>query len=98
MDGGPTKIGDLLGTILARYGYAQRTALEELERAWDESASERIKKHTRLGALRRGVLEVFVDNAVLLQQLDGFEKENLLQRMRERVRHNKLEGLRFRRL
>lgn len=98
MESGPAKIGDLLSTILAKYGYANRTAQEELERAWRQAASDRIQKHTRIGSVRRGVLEVFVDNAVLLQQLESYHKEELLAKLREVVRHSSVESLRFRRL
>lgn len=97
-ESGPSKIGDLLSVILARRGYADRTAVEEIESAWEETASEQIRGRTRLGALRRGVLEVLVDNAVLLQQLQGFEKENLLAGLQKRVKHSRILDLRFRRL
>ena len=95
--GGPKQIGDLLGRVLARYGCTQTTAQLELERAWNEAAGDRIRTRTRVGSLRRGVLEILVDNSVLLQELESFQKQTLLLKMQQSVQHNKIESLRFRR-
>ena len=98
MDGQPTKVGDLLAAILARHGYAQTTARKELEDAWAAVASESVQSHTRVGSIRRGTLEILVDNPVLLSRLESFEKTRLLAGLKERVRHNQVERLKFRRL
>lgn len=96
--GGPHKIGDLLGKVLARYGCTQTTAQLELEQVWRQAAGERIHKRTRVGSLRRGTLEILVDNSVLLQELESFQKPTLLSKMQQLLEHNKIENLRFRRL
>lgn len=94
---GPKKLGDLLGEVLARHGLGQVTARRELEQSWREAAGERVFEHTRVGSLRRGVLEVLVDNSPLLQELESFHKQALLAGLKERVRHSRITGLRFRR-
>jgi hypothetical protein len=53
-------------------------------------------KYTRLGSLRRGVLEILVANSVLLQELAGFQKQRLLQELRERLDSPQINDLRFR--
>jgi len=98
MSTGPKKIGDLLGSIMAKYGYANTTARNELDEAWEEVASEQVRKHTRLGSVRRGVLEVLVDTPALLSRLESFEKQRLLEGLQSRVRHSQISGIRFRRL
>lgn len=95
--GGPKKIGDLLGKVLARYSYGQTTARTELEESWQKVAGERIAKHARVGAFRRGVLEVLVDNSTLLQELESFHKQTLLAQLQGTVRHSSIRTLRFRR-
>lgn len=95
---GPKKIGDLLGLILAKYGYGQSARRVALEKAWDEVADERTRLHTRLGSMKRGVLEVLVDSASLLADLEGFEKHALLEGLKERLGSKEISGLRFRRL
>jgi hypothetical protein len=52
--------------------------------------------HTRVGGLRRGVLEVLVDNAVLFQELAHFQKRRLLEQLRSRLPDTPLSDLRFR--
>ena len=98
MSTGPKKLGDLLSSIIAKYGYAGTTARTELEETWDEVASEQVRKHTRLGSVRRGVLEILVDSPALLSRLESFEKQRLLEGIQSRVRHNQINSLRFRRL
>jgi hypothetical protein len=96
--GNPHKIGDVLGAVMAKYGLTATTARAELERAWLSIAEPELRDHTRLGALRRGVLEILVDNSMLLQELEGFRKQELLGRLKETVRHSTLSGLKFRKM
>lgn len=95
---GPHKIGDLLGKVLARYGCSQTTAQYELEQAWRQAAGDRVHPRTRVGSLRRGTLEILVDNSVLLQELESFQKQALLSKMQKLLEHNKVDKLKFRRL
>ncbi|MBY0586515.1 DUF721 domain-containing protein [bacterium] len=95
---GPKKLGDLLGLIMARYGYAQTAGRVELERVWNDIADGRMKEHARLGPLRRGILEIAVDSASLLADLEGFEKGNLLESLQKRLGNTTIRGIKFRRL
>ena len=95
---GPQKIGNVLARVLARYGYSETTLQLELERAWLRTAGANIHKHTRVGSLRRGVLEILVDNSVLLQELEGFRKRELLDRLSADLQHGSVKALRFRRM
>jgi hypothetical protein len=96
--GNPHRLGDVLGAVMAKYGLAATTARAELERAWLQVAEPELQEHTRVGALRRGVLEILVDNSILLQELEGFGKHELLNRLKETVRHSTLTGLKFRKM
>jgi predicted nucleic acid-binding Zn ribbon protein len=95
---GPKRIGDLLGLIMARYGYAQSAGRAELERAWDEIVDGRAKEKTRLGPIRRGVLEIAVDSASLLADLESFEKDRLLAALQAKLGPTTVRGLKFRRM
>lgn len=96
-DDGPVRIGDLLGALLAKYGYADLESRKALEAAWQGAADDKTRKHTRLGSLRRGTLEILVDNAPLLQELEGFRKDELTAAMRLALRTKKFERIKFRR-
>lgn len=95
--GGMRKIGDLISQVLARRGYSQVTAQLELEQAWRKVAGDRVHRHARIGQFRAGTLEVLVDNAVLLGELECYQKETLLEAMQETVRHRSIRSLKFRR-
>jgi predicted nucleic acid-binding Zn ribbon protein len=95
---GPKRIGDLLGFIMAKYGYAQSASRVELERAWEEVVDLRIRERTRLGPIRRGVLEVAVDSGSLLADLEGFHKHEILERLQQKMGLSAVKGIKFRRL
>jgi predicted nucleic acid-binding Zn ribbon protein len=93
---GPERLGEILSRLFAARGWGRRQGRLHLERAWEEAAGTEIAAHTRPGALRRGVLEVVVDNAVLLQELAHFHKRRLLEQLRRRLPDTPLTDLRFR--
>ena len=93
---GPQQIGDILGELIARRGIARLRGQQHLETAWRHAVGEPGARHTRVGALRRGVLEIMVANSVLLQELAGFQKQTLLERLREALDSQQIRDLRFR--
>jgi predicted nucleic acid-binding Zn ribbon protein len=93
---GPEGLGEVLSRLFASRGWGRKQGRLQLEKAWAEAAGEEVAAHTRPGALRRGVLEVTVDNAVLLQELTHFHKRRLLQQLRQKLPGTPLHDLRFR--
>src|SRR5436305_9063575 len=82
---GPEGLGEILGRLFTARGWGRRQGRLQLEQAWAEVAGAEVGAHTRVGALRRGVLEVTVGNAVLLQELNGFHKRRLLEGLSRRL-------------
>lgn len=95
---GPRRLGDVLSKVLARYQYGQTTARSELENVWREAAGPIVSPRTKVGGLRYGTLDILVDNAVLLQELEGFQKNDLLKKMTAKLEQNVVKKLRFRRM
>jgi predicted nucleic acid-binding Zn ribbon protein len=93
---GPEPLGDILGRLFTARGWGRRQGRLHLEKAWAEAAGPDIASHTRPGNLRRGVLEVVVDNAALLQELAHYHKRRLLEQLRGRLSGTPLTDLRFR--
>jgi predicted nucleic acid-binding Zn ribbon protein len=93
---GPELLSEILSRLFTARGWGQRQGRLQLETAWAEAAGNDIALHTRPGALRRGVLEVTVDNAVLLQELAHYHKRRLLQQLQQRLPGASLIDLRFR--
>ncbi len=91
----PQKMGDVLAELLARRGYARPQAANAYEQAWAAAAGEMLAKHTRVGTVRRGALDVTVANSVLLQELT-FQKESILGQLSRLLPDERIASLRFR--
>ena len=92
----PQAIADILGELVARRGFARVRGQQHLEDAWRTAIGEPGAKYTRVGAVRRGTLEVLVANSVLLQELAGFQKQSLLKQLRDALGSDEVRDLRFR--
>lgn len=93
---GPELLGDILSRLFTARGWGRRQGQLHLERVWAEVIGPDTATHTRVVNLRRGVLEILVDNAVLLQELVHFQKRRLLEQLRSRLSGTTLNDLRFR--
>ena len=96
MDKGPEPLGEILSRLFTARGWGRRQERLRLEEAWAEAVGPQHAAHTRINGLRRGVLEVVVDNAVLMQELAHYEKRRLLQALRSRLAGTAVTDLRFR--
>lgn len=98
MDKGPELLGEVLSRLFTARGWGRRQERLRLEQAWADALSVCgfAPEHTQVAALRRGVLEVIVDNAVLMQELAHFHKRRLLELLRGRLPGAALNELRFR--
>jgi hypothetical protein len=93
---GPELLGEILSRLFTARGWGRRQGRLRLEQAWVEAAGGDVAPHTRVGALRRGILEVEVANAVLLQELAHYHKRRLLEQLRSRLPEITFTDLRFR--
>ena len=97
LDKGPEAVGEILSRLFTARGWGRRQERLRLEEVWAEAIGAAGAAHTRVGSLRRGVLEVVVDSAALLHELASFQKRRLLQELRQRLPPNTpLTDLRFR--
>jgi predicted nucleic acid-binding Zn ribbon protein len=95
-DRDPELLGEILSRLFTARGWGRRQGQLRLEKAWTEAVGPAHADHTRVGLLRRGVLEVVVDNAVLLQELAHFHKRRLLEQLRRLLPGTNVTDLRFR--
>ncbi len=93
---GPESLGDILGRLFTSRGWGRKQDRLRLELAWADAAGPELAKDTRVGGIRRGVLEVDVRNAVLLQELTQFHKRPLLARLRPKLPGLTVADLKFR--
>ena len=71
---GPRPLSDILGELFTVRGYGRLRARQELEDAWNAAVGEPYCRQTRLGEVRRGVLNVTVAHSTLLEELAAFRK------------------------
>lgn len=93
---GPEPVAEILSRLFAARGWGRRQAQLRLEQAWEEAAGPEYASQTRVAGLRRGVLEVLVGNAVVMQELAHFRKRSLLEKLRQRLPGTPLTDVRFR--
>jgi predicted nucleic acid-binding Zn ribbon protein len=91
----PVSIADVLAELMARKGFARVQSAQAYEAAWVEAAGEMMAEYTRVGSVRRGVLEVIVANSTLLQEL-VFQKQTLVVSLNEQLPDEGIRDLRFR--
>ncbi len=96
MESGPERLGEVLSRLFAARGWGRRQGQLRLEEAWADVVGAAGALHTRVGRLRRGILEISVDNTVLLQELAHFQKRQLLAQLRSRLPDLNFLDLRFR--
>src|SRR5262245_63755931 len=95
-DTGPERIGEVLSRLFTVRGWGRRSARLHVEKAWEQAAGPQFAEHTRLINIRRGVLEIEVDNAIMLQELAHYHKRRLLAGLRKSLPDMTLTDLRFR--
>jgi predicted nucleic acid-binding Zn ribbon protein len=91
---GPEPIGDILAQLMARRGFARVQSSAAAEKAWREAAGE-LAAFTRIGAVRRGKLEVTVANSTVVQELT-FRKSALLGTLAKLLPDQRIQDVRFR--
>ncbi len=91
----PQPIGDILAELMTRRGYARLQATAALENAWYKAAGDLAAEHTRVGSLKRGVLEVIVTHSAVMQEL-AFRKPIILKSLAGLLPDEKINNIRFR--
>lgn len=93
--GRPQPIGEILSELVSRRGYARVQVTDQYTSVWREVAGEFLAGQTRVGGLKRGVLEITVAHSSLMQELT-FQKTQLQQELTKRLPDERITGLRFR--
>src|SRR5262245_34601177 len=92
----PEPIKEILARLFTSRGWGRRQGRRQLEEAWAAAVGSDYEEHTRVLGLKRGVIEVEVDSAVLVQELMHYHKRRLLRALAERLPGHAVKELRFR--
>ena len=93
---GARSLSDILGELFATRGYGRLRGLKELEDAWNAAVGEPQCHQTRVGEVRRGVLNVTVAHSTLLEELAAYQKPQLLAALRQNAPGTTVHDIRFR--
>jgi predicted nucleic acid-binding Zn ribbon protein len=91
----PQPMSTILAELMAQRGFARVRATEALEAAWRDAAGQALAPHTRVGAIRRGKIEITVASSTLAQELT-FCKLTLVEALRKALPNENIQDLRFR--
>jgi hypothetical protein len=92
---GPETLKEILSRLFTARGWGRRQGRLHLEKAWTAAMGAESAGQTRVAGLRRGVLEVEVNNGILLQELAQFHKRRLLEALRSSLVGTTITDLRF---
>ncbi len=89
-------IKEILSRLFTARGWGRRSERLHLERAWSEAVGAEHESQTRVLGLKRGIFEVEVASAVLVQELMHYRKRQILQTLRAKLPGQTIKELRFR--
>jgi predicted nucleic acid-binding Zn ribbon protein len=75
-------LGVIARRLLRSKKFREKGKYGALSRAWAELVGAELAARTRVASLKNGTLAVEVDSSVLLHELDGFMKQELLTQFR----------------
>ncbi|MDO4551381.1 MAG: DUF721 domain-containing protein [Planctomycetia bacterium] len=91
---GISSLGDLIPDFMAKTGINRTRRQDDVAEKWLEIAAD-FRENTAYDGLRRGVLEILVSDALVIQEL-MFRKKEFLEKMREAYPKAKFQDIRFR--
>lgn len=90
----PKEMSNVVAQIIAETGVGQSQSQQQLQSAWQKAAGDLIATVTRPGNIRRGTLEIFVENSAIMQQL-SFKKQQLLDAISQQFGAAEIRDIRF---
>jgi predicted nucleic acid-binding Zn ribbon protein len=91
----PKTMGNVMGQLLAKRGYAQVQTAAMNAAAWREAVGDKLARDTRPGNVSRGVLEVLVRNSSINQEL-SFLSAKIVKTLASLAPEQKIRKLKFR--
>ena len=79
---------------MSRKGFAQQESTNDLAEVWKALVGESLKDKTRIGLLKRNVLEVYVSSSAVNQQLT-FQKAQLVKQLQKQLPKENIKDIRF---
>lgn len=87
--------GDLVPGIMRKMGLESESRLAEIDRVWEEMAGKANAEHARPGRWEKGLLVIYVDHHLWLNELKRFASAPLLKKLQERFGRSAVRQIRF---
>src|SRR5262249_9942433 len=94
-DPDPEPIKEILSRLFTARGWGRRQGRLQLERVWTDAVGPEFDAQTRVLGVKRGVLEIEVADAVLVQELSHYHKRRLLQALAAKLPGQAIKDLKF---
>lgn len=88
-------IGESLNDLMHRMGLASRMKHREIYGVWDGLVGKGRVRHTRIVSVRGGILEIEVDSAPLMHEME-FQKHGFLKAIQAQVKQPFINRIVFR--
>ena len=96
MNSEPRSLGEAISELIRARGLARRNSDRQLSELWKQAAGDRIAAVTRVEGLKRGVLQISVSNAAMLNELVSFHRQNLLKQLKSLDEKQRIQNIKFR--
>ena len=91
----PKRMADILSRLIARKGYGRLQSTAGFQEAWATAVGGLLAGQSRPGNVRRGILEVTVENSAVAQELQ-FNKQQVVSKLKEIISDCVIHDIRFR--
>ncbi|WP_283435511.1 DUF721 domain-containing protein [Neorhodopirellula lusitana] len=91
---GPRKIGTVVSQLMSRRGYASVAVEHAMTASVVASVGPQLATSIQIGKLNRGVLQIFVPDSVVMQELT-FQKRKMIKRLLKDHPQAKIKDIRF---
>jgi hypothetical protein len=89
------RLGSIINQLMSRRGYGSAAAPEEMLGTVLSALDQPLHASIQIGNLRQGVLQIYANDSVTLQELN-FQKRVILRRLQTDIPHCQITDLRFR--
>lgn len=91
----PQPISDVLQSVVEELSRVKKKDIFKIVSAWPALVGKELSRHSRPASLRKGTLQVFVDESAWLYQIN-FQKGKLLKALQKKIGPDKVQKIQFR--
>ena len=91
----PQLIGDVLKNVVERLSETKHKDIGKILSAWKSCVGKEFARHTRPASLKKGILQIFVDDSAWFYQAN-LQKDKLLKELQKKVGEKRIQQIQFR--